>query len=123
MTAEKGFLDAILRELDNLDHRLVYADWLEDQGDLRRAEFLRLDELLARLPLGDPRWTPTRDRLRELQPDIGAEWLALLDRTPILNCRHGEGCPGRWERLVPTVKAKVRSCATCNRFVQHVRTE
>jgi uncharacterized protein (TIGR02996 family) len=123
MSTEKGFLDAILKEPDNLDHRLVYADWLEDQGDLRRAEFLRLEVFLDGLPPGDPRVAPTQARLRELHPEIGAEWLALLDRTTILNCLRGEACPGRWEKLELTVKARVRRCATCNLFVQHARSE
>src|SRR5262245_13175122 len=35
--------------------RLVYADWLEENGDSERAEFIRLQIELARLPLGDPR--------------------------------------------------------------------
>jgi uncharacterized protein (TIGR02996 family) len=123
MSVEKGFLDALLKEPDSSEHRLIYADWLEEQGDLRRAEFLRLEVLLAQLTLGDPQRAPTRDRLRELLPEIGADWLALLDRTLILNCRGQEDCPGRWEKLSLTVKARIRECGTCHKFVQHARTE
>jgi uncharacterized protein (TIGR02996 family) len=117
MSPEKGFLDAIVREPDVLDHRLVYADWLEEQGELRRAEFLRLEVALARGT------TNSRARLRELLPEIGADWLALLDRTAILNCHRGDTCPGRWERLGLTRQARVRQCAACNRHVHHARTE
>jgi uncharacterized protein (TIGR02996 family) len=47
--------------------RLVYADWLEENGDLDRAEILRARGILARADL--------RSRLRELVPSVDADWL------------------------------------------------
>src|ERR1700733_7459762 len=44
MNQENAFLDAILNEPDEMAHRLVYADWLDDRGDepsRDRAEFIR----------------------------------------------------------------------------------
>jgi uncharacterized protein (TIGR02996 family) len=41
MTDERAFLAAILQRPDDHVRKLVYADWLEDQGD-PRAEYLRL---------------------------------------------------------------------------------
>lgn len=38
---ELAFLDLICGEFDNTLHRLVYADWLEDQGLLTEAQLLR----------------------------------------------------------------------------------
>jgi uncharacterized protein (TIGR02996 family) len=37
-----GFLAAILAEPERDDVRLIYADWLEDNGDPDRAEFIRV---------------------------------------------------------------------------------
>src|SRR5271166_3055191 len=41
MTEERAFLTAILERPDDDATKLVYADWLEEQGDLR-GEYLRL---------------------------------------------------------------------------------
>jgi uncharacterized protein (TIGR02996 family) len=54
MSHETGFLQAILEEPDDDTHRLVYADWLEEQGDVSRAEFIRMQCARSRLPREDP---------------------------------------------------------------------
>lgn len=38
---ERGFLDAVLADPSDDFPRLVYADWLEDEGRTERAEFIR----------------------------------------------------------------------------------
>jgi uncharacterized protein (TIGR02996 family) len=48
MTHHEGFLAAILAEPEEDAHRLVYADWLEDNGDPGRAEFIRAGVEVAR---------------------------------------------------------------------------
>ena len=50
---EEGLLGAIAKDPDN-SHRLVYADWLEENGDPQRAEFFRLQLHLARLARQGP---------------------------------------------------------------------
>ncbi|MBY0230983.1 MAG: TIGR02996 domain-containing protein, partial [Gemmataceae bacterium] len=37
-----AFLEAILADPHDDAHRLVYADWLEENGDEARARFIRL---------------------------------------------------------------------------------
>src|SRR5438067_2420546 len=52
--SEDGFLRAILAQPNDDNVRLVYADWLEEQGDpgsASRAEFLRLTAELG-APVG-----------------------------------------------------------------------
>ncbi|CAN5449383.1 hypothetical protein BH11PLA2_BH11PLA2_28330 [soil metagenome] len=44
------FLNAILAAPDDDTPRLVYADWLEEQGDAERAEFIRTQIEFARSP-------------------------------------------------------------------------
>jgi uncharacterized protein (TIGR02996 family) len=44
------FLQAIAEEPDDDIHRLVFADWLEDQGQPERAQFIRLQVEMARNP-------------------------------------------------------------------------
>jgi uncharacterized protein (TIGR02996 family) len=48
-----GLLAAILAHPDDDDRRLVYADWLDDCGEVERAEFIRVGCELANHPCGD----------------------------------------------------------------------
>jgi uncharacterized protein (TIGR02996 family) len=50
-----ALLAAVLETPDDDAPRLVYADWLEENGEADRAAFIRLQIELARLPEGDPR--------------------------------------------------------------------
>ena len=50
MIQHDGFLQAIDEAPEDDAPRLVYADWLEDNGDPDRAEFIRCQVRLARLP-------------------------------------------------------------------------
>lgn len=51
MSTHQGFLDAIRAEPDDMTHRLIFADWLEEQGtgdqDAAQAELIRVQ--IARL--------------------------------------------------------------------------
>jgi uncharacterized protein (TIGR02996 family) len=47
---ERAFLDAICAQPDDDTARLVYADWLAENGDPDRGEFIRVDIELARTP-------------------------------------------------------------------------
>lgn len=53
MANEASFFRAIEDDPDDLSHSLVYADWLADQGDDDRAEFVRVGCAMAKL---DPEW-------------------------------------------------------------------
>ncbi|MCI0461193.1 MAG: TIGR02996 domain-containing protein [Gemmataceae bacterium] len=76
---EQAFLAAIRATPDDDQLRLIYADWLEERGDVR-GEFLRVRSALKALALEDERCSGLRGRLRELRPLIRAEWLAAVDR-------------------------------------------
>jgi uncharacterized protein (TIGR02996 family) len=69
MSEEEAFLRAIQETPEDDSLRLVYADWLEERGDVR-GEYLRLDHQLSTIPA----------RLRQLSLKIDASWLALVDR-------------------------------------------
>lgn len=47
MTDRQPFLSAILAQPDDDGPRLVYCDWLEEQGESDRAEFIRLQIKMA----------------------------------------------------------------------------
>lgn len=53
MYGEEGFLHTIRDEYENEEPRLIFADWLEDQGDNDRADLIRLQCQRATLPERD----------------------------------------------------------------------
>lgn len=83
MTTEDAFLHAIEREPEDESHRLVYADWLDEQGQQIRAELLRVQCALAHLPDQDEDVAGLRARerglLRELQQELPEACRSLDD--------------------------------------------
>jgi uncharacterized protein (TIGR02996 family) len=138
---DAGFLRDIVANPNDPVPRLIYADWLDEQGDQdHRGEFLRLDCKLAeevRTGTGtgteadadvDEERTALRNRLAELRETIDPAWLALLDRTGIENCGRARSrarslfefeCPRRWEALRTTPDKRVRFCDSCKQRVYH----
>ncbi len=51
---DDAFRQAVCAEPDDDTVRLAYADWLDEQGEARRAEFIRAGVRLAGLPEHDP---------------------------------------------------------------------
>jgi uncharacterized protein (TIGR02996 family) len=77
---ESSFLDAIAAQPDDDAVRVVYADWLEENGQSERAEFVRVQVELAGLPVGDERnWDLCR-RERQLLWRHGKHWARPLRR-------------------------------------------
>jgi uncharacterized protein (TIGR02996 family) len=75
---ERAFFDRIRDEPGEDGPRLIYADWLEENGQPDRAEFVRLQVALDRLPDDDPRRPDLRDRERVLRETNEARWTADL---------------------------------------------
>src|SRR4051794_12655583 len=74
----KGFLDDIVANIDDDTPRLVYADWLVENGQDERAEFIRVQVERARRPAWDAAQVRLRLREQELLERHGEEWLAEL---------------------------------------------
>ena len=74
----RGFLESILAHPDDDAARLVFADWLEEQGDGARAEFIRVQLERASLPEWDARQVPLRLRERVLLDQHGPRWKGEL---------------------------------------------
>ena len=58
----KSFLEDILAHPDDDTPRLIFADWLDEQGDSARAEFIRVQIERASLPecTWVQQWEPTK---------------------------------------------------------------
>lgn len=111
-TAELQFVDAIRADPQDFPLRIVYADWLEQHGNLRKAELVRLLSVA-------PREGPARDRIRELGSQQPHDWMAILSRTPIDGCEQElqRDCAQRWETLASTDQPRVRRCHACGNDV------
>jgi uncharacterized protein (TIGR02996 family) len=128
---EKSLLDQVVA--GDLVSRLVYADWLEAQGDAPRAELLRLQQALAPGEPADAAARPVREkereterrRLRELAGQLDREWRQLVGRPPVESCRKAAAerpCRMDWGTLAPTAQPYVRRCAGCNADVYYARS-
>jgi uncharacterized protein (TIGR02996 family) len=78
MAEQEGLLQAIAEQPDDDRLRLIFADWLEDHGDGPRAEFIRLQIALARLPEDDPHRTALLTRQRGLLLEHESAWVLGL---------------------------------------------
>lgn len=67
-------LAAIASNPDDDLPRLVYADWLDEQGDPDRAEFIRLQCHTVRVGPLDPSWAPAKLREYDLFKANEARW-------------------------------------------------
>lgn len=67
MTDDASFLAAIQSAPGDDDLRLVYADWLEERGDLR-GEYLRLEHQLSQI----------QRRLPQIREQIDPSWIAQV---------------------------------------------
>jgi uncharacterized protein (TIGR02996 family) len=73
-----GLLAQVIARPDDDGPRLVLADWLDDHGDHPRAEFVRIQLALAKLPTGDRRRTQLADREDRLLTQFAPVWVAPL---------------------------------------------
>jgi uncharacterized protein (TIGR02996 family) len=94
MTDEPALLAAIADRPDDDTPRLVYADWLDDHGAADRAEFIRLQCMLARDHEDDP---AAAERADELENQHRIRWLAGVPTGPGLRWSFHRGFPGRLE--------------------------
>src|SRR5262245_5363049 len=70
-----AFLQEVVRTPDDDAPRLVYADWLDDHGDLGRATFIRLQCEMERDP---ERWDDLEPRVTALLHANGDAWRRQL---------------------------------------------
>ena len=73
---ERAFFDPIRDAPADDGPRLIYADWLDEHGQSDRAEFIRLQCALDRLPDDDRRIPILRDHERQLADANATRWAA-----------------------------------------------
>lgn len=123
---EQEFLDEVLTAPDDDAARLIYADWLEAEGD-PRAEYLRCEVELHGQSPESAEYVRAQKQLLWMRPQIHPVWMAIVARSPVENsvCQRVEfryECPRTWENLTPTKEAAVRYCDTCRQRVYYCTT-
>jgi uncharacterized protein (TIGR02996 family) len=78
----ESFLKEITAKIDDDATRLVFSDWLEEQGEHERAEFIRVQVERARLPAWDAAQVGLRIREQELLKKHGETWLKEMPEIP-----------------------------------------
>lgn len=117
---DKAFVRAILNSPADLTGWLAYADWLDERDD-PRAEYVRLQFVLAQ---PENERAPPFDllqRLAQLQAKLDPYWIAIFDRPAIENCDKvfAFKCPKKWEYLKGTEDPLVRDCDACQKKVYY----
>lgn len=115
---ELALLAAVRDAPGDEDARLIYADWLEEQGD-ERAEYLRLERQWNELPSHRRLSSPIRARLVELTHRLPLEWIAAVARANIVGCpvAFTKVCPRAWQALPVGMDNRERPCRACKKSV------
>src|SRR5207247_535005 len=74
MTAEDGFVHSILENPDDDAPRLVFADWLKEQGRAAHAELIHVQCALARMPKSGRKELAAREKELLAQPEFHPKW-------------------------------------------------
>src|SRR5262245_20753363 len=80
MSSADAFLADIRKNPDDDTPRPVFADWLEDNGDPYRADFIRTQVRLAQLPEHDPARFDLEERSQDLLAEHQSRWLCHLPK-------------------------------------------
>lgn len=78
----EAFLEQITANVDDDATRLVFSDWLEEQGEQERAEFIRVQVQRAELPPWDAAQVGLKIREQELLKKHGEKWLKEMPEIP-----------------------------------------
>jgi uncharacterized protein (TIGR02996 family) len=70
-----ALLRAVIDQPDDDGPRLIYAEWLAENGDPDRADFIQLQCAAAALPPGTARWEDLRQREQKLLGQHREAWL------------------------------------------------
>ncbi len=91
MTPNESFLQAICENPDDDAPRLVYADWLDEQGRGEAAEFIRAQIEITRVTRGSRRFANLRRRALKLLAEHGRAWLQEVPKWARNRCEFRRG--------------------------------
>jgi uncharacterized protein (TIGR02996 family) len=80
MSDGDDLLRAVLDAPEDDAPRLIYADWLDENGQPARAEFVRLQCAMDRIPPNTGRWRPLHDRSIRIEREWREAWAGEILR-------------------------------------------
>lgn len=95
MTDEQTFLQSIRDDAGDDTVRLVYADWLEENGQLDRAEFIRVQCELAKTECDNSLYPHLKGRSDGLESDYGMQWTGPISKLSICTAYFHRGFVNR----------------------------
>lgn len=118
---EDEFLRHLVANPGDDTTRLVYGDWLEENGRKEAAEFIRAQVRLATLAPDTEDFKHAKDILHVYAHLFSSHWRRTIARPPIENCdvRFELQCPKQWGDLAPTSDPASRFCGSCRRNVYY----
>jgi uncharacterized protein (TIGR02996 family) len=121
---DKSFIIKILSNPAELTAWLVYADWLDEHGNVEHAEYLRLMARRGQISNTELEYYEVEARLEALRATLDPNWVVVFDRPKIENCDAAFRfrCPKQWESLKITGDPAVRHCDACDKKVHYCRT-
>lgn len=127
MNEEAAFLSAIRENPADDTARLVYADWLDEQGDpeqTAKAEFIRIELQLASPPEHGLHRVRLQTQIRKAAAELDPGWLMLVTHPRLEACelQFKLACPRQWSGLQPTDEPKKRFCRACRLHVHYCDT-
>ena len=117
----------LLRAIADQDEpsREVYADWLEEHGYPREADFVRVQQALVAMAPTDLAFRAHSQRLSQLAEAVDPRWRLRVARPAIENCdredvpRFSFKCPKEWGGLAATDDHGVKFCTACEKHVYY----
>src|SRR4051812_10751304 len=98
---QDALLQAVRENPGDGSLRLVYADWLEENGRAEPAELIRVCEAMRQVPVFSDDYWQLKARRNELRPGCPADWLAATGYDgfrydPLYRDGIPAGWKGRW---------------------------
>jgi uncharacterized protein (TIGR02996 family) len=121
---EEEFLNHLIANPSDDTTRMVYSDWLEENGRTEAADFVRAQLKLATALPDTEEFHTAKHTLHLLADLFPSHWRRTIARPPIENCdvRFELQCPKQWGQLTPTNDPTQRFCGTCQRNVHYAPT-
>jgi uncharacterized protein (TIGR02996 family) len=120
---EADFLRGILDDPDSDTPRLVFTDWLEEQGDDLRANFIRTQIELSHIPYNAAGWKEVFDRQHALRLRYEPRWRKQLPPwTAYLRLQLRRGFGGHASTTIPNFLKHSKKLFQLEP-IQHVRLE
>ncbi|MFO0823576.1 MAG: TIGR02996 domain-containing protein [Gemmataceae bacterium] len=127
MNEEASFLSAIRENPADETARLVYADWLDEQGtapQAAKAAFIRLELRMATPPEDGLHRVRLLTQIRKAAASLDHDWLLVVSHPRLEACQlqFKFDCPKQWGGLQPTADPKKRFCGACRLHVHYCDT-